>query len=626
MGATREAATAVVDALGAAWSIHSLYPDPLEQPAFIRSVDGVREVGGDTFVVTVSPGGFIFEGEELEGIRGSSDRLAKRLYVHNVDALEVSAQLSERDVVKLFDLVGRSEEDVIAGGGVGAALARDGVSSFSVTDRAPLAESAHIQDTVERDAEVVSALAGGEDPAAYAEEFTTAGGNVPEVVAHLVFERYMDVMERIGPEDVAGRESAVQAFVEMFFHLRDEIQNSVLSRFLDDHDSPDVQPFLDQFAGHELVKFAPQLDPKSFSLLMSYAEIVTDPEADGRSQDLLGLLKNSEGEVATARGAIAREIDSRFSNVSMVAEGEAGPKVDIPDPRRYFFTVLDGFRDLLDVEERPERFRRILRIWSGKVKACVRRADIRRAELWIRAVVDNPTWSAEWKTDVDRALESTVTDELLRQLLALGEEKLPEVQRFVAVAGEVAVRPLISVLAESDSGTRRPIMDLLENLAVAHPEPIVAAAGEAPWYLARNLAIVLRNARAPQAAPLMAQLASHDDARVRVEAIRGLAVLGAEDSLTLIAECIGDDDDGVRSTALTALGTSARAGAEEILVESISSPKLSPTQRARAIELLGRKPTDETRALLERLAGKRLALTATARQIKAAARKALEVA
>jgi HEAT repeat protein len=124
----------------------------------------------------------------------------------------------------------------------------------------------------------------------------------------------------------------------------------------------------------------------------------------------------------------------------------------------------------------------------------------------------------------------------------------------------------------------------------------------------------------------MERLIEHADPRVRVEAIRGLAVLGPETSLGPIAERIGDDDDAVRSTALTVLGTSAYPGAEEILVESISSSKLSAAQRARAIELLGRKPTDETRALLERIAGKRLALTATARQIKAAARKALEVA
>jgi HEAT repeat protein len=87
---------------------------------------------------------------------------------------------------------------------------------------------------------------------------------------------------------------------------------------------------------------------------------------------------------------------------------------------------------------------------------------------------------------------------------------------------------------------------------------------------------------------------------------------------------MADEDDAVRSTALTALGTSPFEEAEEILVESISSTKLTVAQRSRAIELLGRQPTDDTRALLERLAGRRIALTATARQIRAAARKALE--
>ncbi|MDH3499952.1 MAG: hypothetical protein OEM97_07510 [Acidimicrobiia bacterium] len=623
MSTTTEAAAAVVDALGAAWSVHALYPDPLEQPAFIRAVDAIREVGGDTFVVLVSPGGFVHDGEALDDTRGSAGRLAKRLYVHNVDSLEVTGRPSERDVVRLFDLIGREEDDVAAGGGIGAALARDGVTSFAVSDRAPLAESAELANAgVERNEEVERVLAGGADPETFATDLTAAGGGDPETVAQLVYEKYVEVMHLIDPADIVGGEAAVQAFVEAFFHLDDAIQQAVLERFLQDHTSPMVRPFLDQFASHELVKFAPQLDPHAFSLLMGYAEIVTDPEADERSQDLLSLLKAPQ-QLETARAAIADQIESRFGSFD---DSTQVITVDVPDPRHYFFTVLDGFRDLLDVEDRPERFRRVLRIWSGKMKSAIRRGEIRRAELWVRAITDHPTYGPEWQDDVDRAVESTITDELLRQLLALNndQEREDEIERFVVVAGKAAVRPLITILAEGDSTSRRPVMDLLTTLAARHPQPVIGSAAQAPWYLARNLAVILRRAHVTGAAQLMADLVVHDDARVRVEAVRGLAVLGGAETLPLIADSMADEDDAVRSTALTALGTSHHEGAEEILVESISSSKLTAAQRARAIELLARQPTEDTRALLERLAGRRIALTATARQIRAAARDAIE--
>ena len=356
---------------------------------------------------------------------------------------------------------------------------------------------------------------------------------------------------------------------------------------------------------------------------MSYAKIVTDPEADGRSQDLLTLLQAPD-QVNIARSAIAGEIESRFGSFDDTPQVI---DIDLPDPRRFFFTVLDAFRDLLDVEDRPERFRRVLRIWSGKLKGAIRRREIRRAELWLRALVDNPTYDIAWKVDVDRALDSTITDELLRQLIEIREEDealAPQIESFIRVAGEAAVRPLIAILADGDATSRRPVMDLLITLAPAHAVTMIEAARDAPWYLSRNLAGVLRRAKVLDAAPLMRDLIMHEDARVRVEAVRGLTVLGGPDALELIADRMGDDDDAVRSTALTALGTSPHPGAEEILVEAISSSKLNPTQRARAIELLGRQPTDETRALLERLANRRIALTATARQIRAAARKALD--
>ncbi len=621
MSATTEAAAAVVDALGAAWSIHALYPDPLEQPAFVRSVDAIREVAGEAFIVNVTPAGFFHDGEPLEDVRGSAGRLAKRLFVQNVDTLEVTGMPTERDVVRFFDLLARDEQDVTAGGGVGAALARDGVTSFAVSDRAPLAESTELSGT-ERDEKVDSILAQGSDPEAFAADLTAQGGGDPATVAKLVHSSYIEIMGLIDPEDVAGGEAAVKAFVEAFFHFDEPIQQAVLEQFLQEHSSPVVRPFLDQFASHELVEFAQQLDPQGFSLLMSYAEIVTDPEADGRSQDLLSLLQAPQ-RVNTARQAIASQIESRFGTFD-----DRPQRVDvaIPDPGRFFFTVLDAFRDLLDVEERPERFRRVLRIWSGKVKSAIRRQEIRRAELWLRAISDNPTYERHWQADVDRAVESTITDELLRQLLATrdaNELLAADVDRFVQVAGDAAVRPLITILAEGDAASRRPVMELLAMVAPRHPEPIVSSAREAPWYLARNLASVLRRAKVEAAASLMRELIVHADERVRVEAVRGLAVLGTPTDLELIADRLADEDDAVRSTALTVLGTSSHEGAEEILVESISSSKLSTAQRARAIELLGRQPTDETRALLERLAHRRIALTGTARQIRTAARRAL---
>lgn len=621
MSATTEAAAAVVDALGAAWSIHALYPDPLEQPAFVRSVEAIREVAGEPFLVNVTPAGFFHDSQALEDVRGSAERLAKRLFVQNVDTLEVTGMPSERDVVRFFDLLARDEQDVTAGGGVGAALARDGVTSFAVTDRAPLAESTEFSGA-ERDEKVDSVLAQGNDPKSFAADLTAQGGGDPATVAKLVHSSYIEVMGLIDPEDVAGGEAAVKAFVEAFFHFDEPIQQAVLEQFLQEHSSPVVRPFLDQFASHELVEFAQQLDPQAFSLLMSYAEIVTDPEADGRSQDLLSLLQAPQ-QVNSARAAIASQIESRFGTFD---DSPQPTTVEIPDPARFFFTVLDAFRDLLDVEARPERFRRVLRIWSGKIKSAVRRREIRRAELWLRAINDNPTYEQQWQTDVDRAVESTITDELLRQLLVMKEEDealAPHIERFVLVAGEAAVRPLITILAEGDATSRRPVMDLLTMLAVRHFGSILASAREAPWYLARNLASVLRRANVHEATPLMRDLIVHADPRVRVEAVRGLAVLGTTADLELIADCLADEDDAVRSTALTALGTSSHEGAEEILVESISSSKLNTGQRARAIELLGRQPTDETRALLERLAHRRIALTGTARQIRSAARKAL---
>ena len=71
-------------------------------------------------------------------------------------------------------------------------------------------------------------------------------------------------------------------------------------------------------------------------------------------------------------------------------------------------------------------------------------------------------------------------------------------------------------------------------------------------------------------------------------------------------------------------GGQDNADAERRLMEALASPSLTTSQRTRTIELLGRDPTPQARELLVRLANRRFVVTATARVVRDAARKALD--
>jgi hypothetical protein len=349
-----EKATQLVDALGVAWTIHGLYPDPEQQPAFERALADVPAEHGEPFSVSVGPGAFVIDGEELHTERQAAERLAVRLFVHTVELLRFAEPPTERDVVRLFNILAREPQDVTDAGGVAAALARDGVTAFQVVERSELGDFG-AGDEVERDDEVQEVMADGMDPAAFAGELMADVEDDPKLAGKAIHERYHDVIRRVRTDDVAGREEVVQAFVEVYFHLPEPVHVTVLEQFLANLESVDDRAFLDQFAGHELATMSTRLDTQAMSLLMEYANVVTDPEANSRSDELLALLQEAPTAVDSARQMIASHVADKWgSMVDGSDHVDSSIEFDMPEVARYFFTVLDVFRDLLEVEDRDE--------------------------------------------------------------------------------------------------------------------------------------------------------------------------------------------------------------------------------------------------------------------------------
>lgn len=623
MSVSAAPAHAVIEALGAAWTIHGLYPDPEQQPAFSRAIDGVRSNSGANVVLSVTASGFSLGVEELQTERKSAERLAQRLYVHGVEVLEITGRLDERDIVRLFDILSGDEADVAAAGGVKAALDREGVGGFGVVERAALeAGGAPVAAAEDRHESVRETLRQAADPREFAVELVTEGEGDPATIARLVHERYEVTVGLLADDDVDGRESAVQGFVESFFHFDPPIQDAVIEVFLSDQESGESRAFLDQFSGTELARMAPRLGGQGLGLLMDYARIVTDPEADGRSDDLLVLLENPDA-IDAARSAVAQSMVERFDGLGR--DVDSSFEIEMPDPKRFFFTVLEVFRSLLAVEERDDRFDRLLRIWSGKVQSAVRRGEMRRAELWVRAVQDNPTYDPERETVVEQAVAAVVDTDLMKDLIAYrrSHDDVRSLDRLLDVCVAHAASPLVSLFETEDRTSRRFATDFLTRVAARRPDAVIGEIDGAPWYSVRNLVIALRRAGCEEASDAVRRLLDHDDPRVRTEAVRAVAVLGGDGAIGLVADSLTDEEAAVRSTALTVLGTHGGQDAEEILVQAVSATRLTAEQRERAITLLGRDPTPATRDLLERLANRRFAVTGTARSIRDAARRAL---
>ncbi len=627
MQVERRPQVVAVEALGTAWTVHSLYPDPETQPAFRRAVETLREVVEPDMTIEVEGPHFLSEGDEVETEREGAERLARRCYVHHIESIRFEDSPGALDIAKLFGSLAKEEESVRASGGVAAALRRDGVASISVIQRSQLRTLVE-EEVVDRDDRVQSIIDRGSDPKEFAAALVEEAGGDPEKLADLFFEEYQATLVLVDDDDYQGREEVVKAFVETFFHLPTPASMAVFTRFLNRQESDSERAFLDQFAGNELARLAPSLDPSGLALLLDYARVSTD-RVDGRPEELLELIQTTDA-VQAAREVAAVSVHERLRDLAGSGVDESSfveaLQSEFPNPQHFFYHALEVFRGLLFAEDRDDRFRRLMRIWIGKVGTAVRRGQYRRAELWLRAVMDASTFADHRRPEVEEALAQISSSEIMSavvQTATEGGEAGPAV-RLLKALGTSAVNVLVDILAEEqDAARRRMLVDMLSEVATDDPDPLTARLSDPRWYLVRNIVIVLRHTGDRDAIRAMRPVLSYADHRVRLEALRGLAMLGDE-AVPFFETALGDDHPSIRQTAIALLGTQQSDAAERVLVAALDRRSLDLAEKQRVVDLLSERSSPKTRAALEQLAAKRFSFSASTRTLRRSARDALK--
>ena len=116
----------------------------------------------------------------------------------------------------------------------------------------------------------------------------------------------------------------------------------------------------------------------------------------------------------------------------------------------------------------------------------------------------------------------------LRRLDAQGRRALADL--FVAHEDVLLDDALRALATEGRMAARRFLVGVLSRASPKATPALVARTRSGPWYVARNLAIVLGNRRDPRALPALRALTRHPHPKVRREAILALGRLGTEEA------------------------------------------------------------------------------------------------
>lgn len=191
--------------------------------------------------------------------------------------------------------------------------------------------------------------------------------------------------------------------------------------------------------------------------------------------------------------------------------------------------------------------------------------------------------------------------------------KSPEFKKsvgYLSDLGPAAATGLLGLLeAEESRHVRLLICQALVQLCEDKVETLGKNIFNSQWYVVRNVVSILGQIGSPECVQYLRQGLSHNDIRVRKEAVKGLAKVRNEEAIGLLCKCATDNDP---DTCKTALGWIAAIGTEQALPtvsEILSDERIWAAKDdvlRLAIEALGSmKSNEDATALLDKLARKR---------------------
>jgi hypothetical protein len=635
-----ERALALIEAVGTAWTTFTLYPDPSQQPAFTRAVVALAEPLTPPLAVGVGPGKFLLGEEPLPLRREGSERLARELFLHDVEHLKIVGGATLDGLLGFFRAIALSDTHVRELGGIKVVLKEVPATGIQVLQRGLLVltddgSGRRAAILTEHMSPAAAAASRGAEPGEIAEILISAEGS--EFSPEGYFAGLWGLHEQAEPlADVEFVTSSplregdhdpwreFRAFLESFFHLPRDLQLGVLEAVLTDATDDNHRLFLDQLTETELGQFLPDLSPVGAKSLRNYAMTVS--EETGRPvSSVFGMV---DEDMLPTQQRVSERIADVLSTVDRDRRGHEelleSLRTEMMQPFDRNGLVGDVLRGLFECEQRDDRFARVVRVWTGRVTRHLRSGDLDGAQEFLDKILEDPPFDKERRTQVREGLDRLGRPDILKYVLdaETGEELSDGASRFLGAIGTSATDALVAMLAEAeDQRTRRSITALLVPAVSGDPLCLDKYLLDERWYLLRNLATVLGRTGKQTAVAAVRRLLKHEDHRVRAEALRSLIRLQRSEAAPTVLRMLADPHQLVQEAAASLAKTFDSTAFEAALIHELEQGKHTQEVMIKMIEVLGGRDTDTSRDAITRLAARRLVFRRRDRELRAHARR-----
>lgn len=260
-------------------------------------------------------------------------------------------------------------------------------------------------------------------------------------------------------------------------------------------------------------------------------------------------------------GQPAQDLRADVGAVMLSPEELASMKSLIDDDRSrdLALQVIEILMEVLRSNPEPSQARNLLRILERVVDLSIEQRNFNRAATTLRALTqlekDLPALSNTLRGTIAVFTEVKAIRKLIEVIVKPVDEWNPPVDeldlfRYLTLLTKNAAVPLAEGLGVVEDRKMRKV--LCEALAEIVKNDVALLAGlsrDGRWFVARNIAYVLGLTKNPESLKILRSLAMHAHEKVRAEALRAAALMGAG-AKELVNRALTDADRSVRMLAL----------------------------------------------------------------------------
>ncbi len=278
----------------------------------------------------------------------------------------------------------------------------------------------------------------------------------------------------------------------------------------------------------------------------------------------------------------------------------------------FVFNIMDILFEILALEKEREPYQDAVNILIKILDAFLtlgeftKASDLLKRVYFILKTHELQNWQIENIQRIIMEAGEEVRIERIGKVLEREEGvRLGEVNDYLLLLQKNSIKPLVKLLGElKNSKTRRAFCDALSEIGKNAIELFTPFIDDRRWYLVRNITYILGRIGKEQSLPYIQKVFSHEEIRVRREAVQALGLIGGPKAIGLLVRALTDNDVRIRCMAAINLGKVGKKTGLIPLLEVVQSKdfyKKEPAEIKAFFNAIGMVGSNEAIPVLQQL-------------------------